>query len=65
MSMTTVSKLATALKIKPEKLISQLKDAGISVSAESDTITNDQKLTLLNVEKIYFSTQRCRNYCFY
>tara|TARA_B100002051_G_scaffold76104_1_gene72713 strand:+ start:2079 stop:4487 length:2409 start_codon:yes stop_codon:yes gene_type:complete len=48
MSMTTVSKLATALKIKPEKLISQLNDAGISVSTESDTITNEQKLTLLN-----------------
>ncbi len=48
MSTTTVSKLATALKIKPEKLISQLNDAGISVSAETDTITNDQKLTLLN-----------------
>ena len=48
MSMTTVSKLATALKIKPEKLISQLNDAGISVSSESDTITNDQKLALLN-----------------
>ena len=48
MSMTTVSKLATALKIKPEKLISQLNDAGINVSTESDTITNEQKLTLLN-----------------
>jgi Bacterial translation initiation factor IF-2 associated region./Translation initiation factor IF-2, N-terminal region. len=48
MSTTTVSKLATALKIKPEKLISQLNDAGISVSTETDTITNDQKLTLLN-----------------
>ena len=48
MSTTTVSKLATALKIKPEKLISQLNDAGISVSTEADTITNDQKLTLLN-----------------
>ena len=48
MSTTTVSKLATALKIKPEKLISQLNDAGISVSVETDTITNDQKLTLLN-----------------
>ena len=46
MSTTTVSKLATALKIKPEKLISQLNDAGISVSTEADTITNDQKLTL-------------------
>jgi len=48
MSTTTVSKLATALKIKPEKLISQLNDAGISVSNDLDTITNDQKLTLLN-----------------
>ena len=48
MSTTTVSKLATALKIKPEKLISQLNEAGISVSTDLDTITNDQKLTLLN-----------------
>ena len=48
MSTTTVSKLATALKIKPEKLISQLNDAGITVSNDLDTITNDQKLTLLN-----------------
>ena len=48
MSTTTVSKLATALKIKPEKLISQLNDAGIIVSTDLDTITNDQKLTLLN-----------------
>jgi len=48
MSTTTVSKLATALKIEPEKLISQLNDAGITVSNDLDTITNDQKLTLLN-----------------
>ena len=48
MSTTTVSKLATALKIEPEKLIAQLNDAGIIVSVETDTITNDQKLTLLN-----------------
>ena len=48
MSTTTVSKLATALKIEPEKLISQLNDAGINVSNDLDTITNDQKLTLLN-----------------
>ena len=46
MSTTTVSKLATALKIEPEKLISQLNDAGITVSNDLDTITNDQKLTL-------------------
>ena len=48
MSTTTVSKLATALKIEPEKLISQLNDAGITVSNHLDTITNDQKLKLLN-----------------
>ena len=48
MSTTTVSKLATALKIKPEKLISQLNEAGINVSNDLDRITNDQKLTLLN-----------------
>ena len=48
MSTTTVSKLATALKIEPEKLISQLNDAGITVSNDLDTITNDQKLKLLN-----------------
>ncbi|MDC0223240.1 translation initiation factor IF-2 [Gammaproteobacteria bacterium] len=48
MSTTTVSKLATALKIEPEKLISQLNDAGITVSNDLDTITNDQKLILLN-----------------
>ena len=48
MSTTTVSKLATALKIEPKKLISQLNDAGITVSNDLDTITNDQKLTLLN-----------------
>ena len=48
MSTTTVSKLATALKIEPEKLISQLNDAGITVSNDLDTITNDQKLMLLN-----------------
>ena len=48
MSTTTVSKLATALKIEPEKLISQLNDAGITVANDLDTITNDQKLMLLN-----------------
>ena len=42
MSTTTVSKLATALKIEPEKLISQLNDAGITVSNDLDTSTIDQ-----------------------
>ena len=48
MSTTTVSKLASALKIEPQKLITQLNDAGITVSSEDDSITNDQKLSLLN-----------------
>ena len=48
MSNTTVSNLASALKISSDKLISQLNDAGISVKNENDEISNDQKLTLLN-----------------
>ena len=48
MSNTTVSKLAIALKISSEKLISQLNEAGVNVDKELDEITNDQKMTLLN-----------------
>ncbi len=48
MSNTTISKLASALKISSDKLISQLNDAGISVKDENDEISNDQKLMLLN-----------------
>ncbi|GIS85791.1 MAG: hypothetical protein CM1200mP17_03590 [Woeseia sp.] len=48
MSNTTISKLASALKINSDKLISQLNDAGINVKNENDEISNDQKLTLLN-----------------
>jgi len=48
MSNTTVSKLALALKISPDKLISQLNDAGVSVKNETDELSNDQKLTLLS-----------------
>ena len=48
MSNTTVSKPALALKISADKLISQLNDAGISVKVDSDEISNDQKLKLLN-----------------
>ena len=48
MSNTTISKLASALKITSDKLISQLNDAGITVKNETDEISNDQKLTLLN-----------------
>ena len=48
MSNTTISKLASALKISSDKLISQLNDAGINVETENDEISNDQKLTLLN-----------------
>ncbi|MDG2228851.1 MAG: translation initiation factor IF-2 [Gammaproteobacteria bacterium] len=48
MSTTTVSKLSLALKISSDKLISQLKDAGIEVDNEDAVISNDQKLLLLN-----------------
>jgi translation initiation factor IF-2 len=48
MSTTTVSKLATALKLSNEKLILQLNDAGIYVTSENDIVSNDQKLLLLN-----------------
>ena len=48
MSTTTVSKLATALKLSEEKLILQLNDAGIDVTSEDDIVSNDQKLLLLN-----------------
>ena len=48
MSTTTVSKLATALKLSNEKLILQLNEAGIEVTNEDDIVSNDQKLLLLN-----------------
>jgi len=48
MSNTTVSKLAIALKISSEKLISQLNEAGVNVDKDVDEITNDQKMALLN-----------------
>ena len=48
MSTTTVSKLATALKLSSEKLILQLNDAGIDVTDKNDVVSNDQKLLLLN-----------------
>ena len=48
MSTTTVSKLATALKLSNEKLILQLNEAGIDVTNENDIVSNDQKLLLLN-----------------
>ena len=48
MSTTTVSKLASALKLSNEKLILQLNEAGIEVKNENDVLSNDQKLSLLN-----------------
>jgi len=48
MSTTTVSKLASALKLSNEKLILQLNEAGIKVINEDDVLSNDQKLLLLN-----------------
>ena len=44
MSTTTVSKLATALKLSDEKLLLQLNEAGIKVTNKDDVVSNDQKL---------------------
>ena len=38
MSTTTVSKLATALKLTHEKLILQLNEAGIEVASKDDVV---------------------------
>jgi len=48
MSAITIQKLASALKVSNEKLIIQLKEAGIEVSNENDVVTSEQKLLLLN-----------------
>ena len=48
MSTVTIQKLASALKVSDEKLIIQLKEAGIEVSNNKDVVTNEQKLLLLN-----------------
>jgi len=47
MSDISVKKLASAVGIKTERLIQQLNEAGISVSNETDTINDQQKLLLL------------------
>jgi len=48
MSTITIQKLASALKVSDEKLIIQLKEAGIEVSNKNDVVTSEQKLLLLN-----------------
>ncbi|MDP6845787.1 MAG: translation initiation factor IF-2 [Candidatus Nanoarchaeia archaeon] len=48
MSTISIQKLASALKVSDEKLIIQLKEAGIEVSNNKDVVTSEQKLLLLN-----------------
>jgi len=48
MSTITIQELASALKVSDEKLIIQLKEAGIEVSNKNDVVTSEQKLLLLN-----------------
>ncbi len=48
MSNLTVSDLAKAVETTVDKLIKQLKDAGITVKKGSDDLTNEQKTQLLN-----------------
>ncbi len=47
MSEVSVKQLAEATKTSVEKLISQLKDAGVEVSSAEDSISDEQKMALL------------------
>ena len=47
MSQVTVSQLADVLGVEPEKLLSQLNDAGIKASGPDDAVSNDDKKKLL------------------
>ena len=48
MAEVTVAQFAEVLKVPVDKLISQLDEAGIKVSGEEDTISEDAKLELLS-----------------
>ncbi len=48
MSEVIVSQLATDIKIPVERLLQQFADAGISKKSESDIVSEEEKLTLLN-----------------
>ena len=48
MAEVTVAQFAEVLKVPVDKLISQLDEAGIKVSGEDDTISEDAKLELLS-----------------
>ncbi|NNJ64197.1 MAG: translation initiation factor IF-2 [Xanthomonadales bacterium] len=47
MSKVTVSQLADVLGVDSDKLLSQLRDAGIEASDQDDTVSNDDKKKLL------------------
>jgi len=47
MSDVTVKQLAEVLAVPTEKLMEQLESAGIDVSSENDTISNESKMKLL------------------
>lgn len=49
MSDVTVKQLAEVVRTPVEKLLEQLKEAGIEKTSGEDTITDDEKLTLLSV----------------
>ncbi|MEM1262693.1 MAG: translation initiation factor IF-2 [Pseudomonadota bacterium] len=48
MADVTVTQFAEALKVPVDKLLTQLDEAGISVSGADDTISDDAKMELLN-----------------
>ena len=48
MSGVTVAKFAETLKVPVDRLLEQLKDAGVSVKGADDVISDDAKMELLN-----------------
>lgn len=51
MSQVSIKQFAETLKLSVDKLLSQLKDAGISGKKEADFLSDDEKMTLLNYLK--------------
>ena len=51
MSDVTVKQFAETVGIPVDRLITQLSEAGLSAKASDETITDDEKMTLLSMRK--------------
>jgi len=73
MSQVSIKKFAETLTMSVEKLLTQLQEAGVKGKKESDTLSEDEKLTLLTYlkglhgdkndapNKVTLKESRCRN----